>query len=442
MPAEVSALMQLLIVVMFFGALALLVRGVVGAGMARRVLPVLLLALAVRLVVYLVLDRGALIGYGGDNVGYELLGIEIAERWQAEGISYVTADGVGRPYSVPLHSNLFALVVYLCGGPAPMACTAFVGFLACVLCLILYRFALLIGADERGAFRLLAVMAFMPAFLLHTADTYKDGFNALFVVAALALGVSLTRRYALWKLLLLPPLLWCVWGVRPYMVYMCLLPLALGMTGLKRLISLRAMVITIVALFVVLFDPASLQESAPMEDMWSRLAQGQSSAALNSNAGLSGIARGSGVRFEDGGNVWSHLGPKIFYTILSPFPWTGGSLALQLGKIDTLVWYMLLALAVAGARRLWSTDRSTLLILLLFIVPATVVYASTMANIGLIFRQRMPVVMVTSLLAAVAWSGARRDGPAAGEPPVPSEPDEEPRVVSEPDEAPSPAGAR
>ncbi|WP_214412878.1 hypothetical protein [Sphaerisporangium fuscum] len=421
--------MELLVVVAAVAALAFVVRVSLDAPVARRVFPVLMLALAVRLVVHVVLQRGALIGYGGDNLWYELWAVDIADQWKLDGFSYVTADSAGRPFSVALPSNLLAVIVYLCGGPAPVACTAFVGLLACVLCVIMYRFARLVGADDRAAFRLLVVLAFMPAFLLHTSDTFKDGFNALFVVASLYVGVSLVRRFTFAKLLVLVPLLWALWNVRPYMTFLCLLPLAVGIIAPKRVISLRTLFAVTVAAVLLAFMPEVVVDNGPVEMMREQMDYAQSQAVQRANSTPRVWWRqGSGVQFDDGGNTWNSLGPRLVYTVLSPFPWTPGGFALQFSKIDTCLWYLLLAAAVVGARRLWRRERGAVLVLLLFVVPATVAYATTMSNMGLIFRQRIPVVMVTSLLSAVAWT---RSSP--GEPdPVDTPPD----ALPEPEEAP------
>ncbi|MEV6980530.1 hypothetical protein AB0M95_04625 [Sphaerisporangium sp. NPDC051017] len=396
--------MEFLIVVAITATLVLAVRAGLDATAAKRVLPVLLVAFMARLAAHMSLRGGALFDYGGDNVLYDLWAQEIADQWRRDGISYVTVSGAGRLYGAALHCNLLALIRYICDGPAPLASAALMALMACVLCVVMYRFARMLGADERAAFWLLVVVAFMPAFLLHTSDTYKDGLNALLVVASLAVGVSLTRRFSLGRLLMLVPLLWALWNVRPYMAFMCVLPLALGISGLKHVVSVRSLVALTALAMVVLFQFEFVMQSEPVEAMRNQLEYAQSPAAQNSNAGLSGWRHGSGIAFDDGGLAWGALGPKLVYTLLSPFPWTPGSLALQLGKIDTCVWYVLLFFGVAGARRLWRGDRRMLLILLLFVIPGALVYATTMANIGLIARQRMPLVMVTSLLCALAWT--------------------------------------
>ncbi|MBN6053681.1 hypothetical protein JYK22_17200, partial [Nonomuraea sp. RK-328] len=414
--------MELLIVATAAVALVVIVRASLDAAAARRVVLVLLGAFVVRLLVHVAVLRSGLIEYGGDNLDYEARALQIVSYWRLEGLQFVTADQLSSLQSIAVPCNVFALVVWLCGGPAPLACTAVVALLACVMCVIVYRLARLVGADEQAAFRLLVVVAFMPAFLLHTSDTYKDGFNAFLVVAGVGVAVSVAQRFRFNALLVAGALLWCLWYVRPYMVFMCVLPLVLAVVISKSRFSVRKLCAFGLLLTAGMLFFAGVYDSAPVESMQQQLDRGQSQVVRGANAG-----GGSGVVFSDGGDAWGDLGPKLVYTVLSPFPWSAGSLAFQLGKIDVLVWYFLLFSAARGAARLWWRDRRTLLLLLAFIVPGTIAYATTMSNVGLIFRQRIPIVLITSVLAAVAWTRVpgepvaprrRRTPPARHLPPV------------------------
>ncbi|MEU8383798.1 hypothetical protein [Streptosporangium sp. NPDC048865] len=338
--------MEYLVVTAIALTLVLVVHASFEAGVVWKALCVLVLAFAARLVVHVFAMRSGAMGYGGDNLAYEARALEVVEYWRQHGFRFVTSEQLPGLYSAAVPCNLFAVFVYICGGPAPLACTAMVSLVACGLPIVMYRFAMLIGTDERSAFRLLVVTAFIPAFLLHTSDMFKDGFNAFLVVACLALGASNVRRFDVRKLLLLGPLLWALWYIRPYMVFMCGLPLILGVVKLKRALFLcgLAFLVTTLASGVVL--PGMWLESTPIAEMQEQLERGQSETFRRGNA-----QGGSGVLFEDGGSAWGALLPKLFYTVFSPFPWMDGSMVLQLAKVETLLWYYLLYCAVRGARR-------------------------------------------------------------------------------------------
>lgn len=386
--------MQLVLVAAFAAMLAIVARRSPGA---RNAVPVLLLAYVLRLLAHDLMDRGGIIAYGGDNLYYESVAMQIADYWRREGFQYVThvkLSAVSDSNSLPSH--LFAVIIHLCGGRATFACTALTAFVGCLTCVVVHRLARLIGADDRAAFRLMVLTAFMPAFFLHTSDTFKDGFNVFLVMALLAIGCWNMRDPDIRKLLLVPPLLYALWHIRPYMVFMCLMPLIIAFLAPRRRLSLR--ILTLVAalpLFVTLIVPGL---AGPLTNAQEMLDFGQTQARRGNAIG------GSSVTFDDGGDAWAALPGKLAYTVLAPFPWTPGSLALQLSKAEMLVWYGLIGYAVRGGRRLWHRDRRLLVLLLAFIVPSTVIYATTVANIGLIFRQRIPITMVVSLLSALAWT--------------------------------------
>jgi hypothetical protein len=127
-----------------------------------------------------------------------------------------------------------------------------------------------------------------------------------------------------------------------------------------------------------------------------------SSAALNENADA-----GSGVTFDADSTTGAFL-PKLAYTLFSPFPWQSGSLGLHIAKIEVFVWYYFFYRAVRAVRMLWRERRSDLLMFVSFIIPTTVAYAFSFANVGLIVRQRIVIVLATIVLASISWTAPDR----------------------------------
>lgn len=396
--------MQFLIVAAFLGALVALVRINFDEVLAGKLLPYFVLGFVARLVVHVVALRSGLLEYGGDSTVYEDTAHMVAAMWRSNGISFVTDADLPILKSVAVPINIFALIEFICGGTATIACTAFVALVACSLCIVIFRFARLIGADDPSASRLLLITLFGPSFVIHTSDMYKDGINAFLVVTALYLAVRVAKELSIVRIIAILPLLWCLWYVRPYMVFMCALPLALAVIGLKRALSVWSVSLILLALVAGLVLSADQERPDALAYAEEQFDRGSSVTTREDNA-----QGGSGVTFDDGGNAWGALGPKLVYTVLSPFPWSSGSVAFQLGKIETMLWYYLLYCALKGLPWYWKNDRETLLLIGLFVVPATLAYATSMSNIGLIFRQRMPITIMVSLLSAVVWTRAARD---------------------------------
>lgn len=356
-------------------------------------------------------------GAGGDCGLYELYGMDIARVWEAQGVSWLPAGSTPELSSmqgVELISHFLAVIIYLCGGRSTVTSTAGIAFFACLLCLLVYHFCLMLGASERAAFKALLVTTFGPSFLYHTSDTYKDGLNALLVVTTVCLAISFSRKASILKIVALVPVLWALWHIRPYMVFMSLTPIPIGFIGLKKgnaaLTTRNILAIAALGIASMVFIGlgASGRITAMAQEQFER---GTSETSREYNV----YTGGSGVTFDDGGNPWASIGPKLLYTIASPFPWMGGSVGLQIGKVDALIWYYIMFSAYQAARLLWRRDKPSLLMLLIFVAPATLAYALTMANVGLILRQRMPIMIVTTVLASVYWThqyeSRRRRGP-------------------------------
>jgi hypothetical protein len=123
---------------------------------------------------------------------------------------------------------------------------------------------------------------------------------------------------------------------------------------------------------------------------------------------------GSAVELEGSGG--SAYALALLYTLFAPFPWQGGSVGLQVAKFDSFIWYCVMYLALKGTLRLWRTRRTEMVILVSFIVPTTFAYAAAFANVGLTVRERLGVVMLTALLAAMGAASAESKTSVAEDP--------------------------
>jgi hypothetical protein len=397
--------MGILLVLLFsVGAIVGIVRLVVDRKQQNTLIAVLLFAYVMRLLVHVTVARSGIffshgIG-GGDSVIYQLWSTTIADYWRRHGIVFVTQEMMPEIGSTALICNLYALVNIAQGEETPFGYTGLAALVGCLTSLEVYRSSREFGASARGAMIALLLVLFSPAFVFHTSDCYKDGFVAFFTVMSFTGSMRIARSFSLPQLMLLSLWLTGLWFVRFYMVFMCSVPIAVGLIGLKsRSLIRRVLSILAVFVFVGVAFFGGLKRSSAFNQMVDTYEHSHDSNVVQYNA-----QGGSGVTFNDGGNPFGAIGLKLLYTVASPFPWQGGSFGLHLGKIDVFVFYFLIYRAYLSSRKLFVTDREAIVQFLSFLVPATVAYATTMANIGLILRQRMPIVFVTAILAALSWS--------------------------------------
>ncbi|MFO0678084.1 MAG: hypothetical protein U0169_16230 [Polyangiaceae bacterium] len=344
---------------------------------------------------------------GGDSKVYEFTANEIAALWRANGVSFISEGSFTLLFDirqVALHVNLLGLVSYVTDG-SMVAMASVLAFCAGGTGLALHRFCRDLGATEVGAERAMLLVLFSPSFVFHTSDTYKDGLNALLVLVAVALASRIARKPRVFEIALLLPTLWALWYVRRYMVFMCAVPLVFGVLNPERGSIVRTLLISAVIVVVAALGSSSLISSEAGETAMALFDRGTDSTVMSWNA-----RGGSGVVIE--GDGAGSIGLKLIYTLFSPFLWAGGSFGMHVGKIDTVIWYYTLFHAWRTLRDYWSTKRKDLLPLLVFAIPATYAYALSFSNVGLIFRQRLPIVIIITAIASVSWSHVAEATPA------------------------------
>lgn len=331
---------------------------------------------------------------GGDSVYYQRLGSVIARRWLHEPIHFVTESELPRLGSAALPCNVLALLEYVGGEPQPLAGTVINAFLACWMVVILYGFLRERGVEARLATWFSAITLFSPAFLFHTSDTYKDGVNAFLVLTSLVLSMRLAVRFEATRLVQLAMCLGALWFVRHYMVFMSALPLVLGIIGQGRSSRARqgAAVAFVGAMLLGMYVTGA--GSSVLANAEATFEYATSETALSYNS--ASTRAGSGV-------VTSSLPERLVYTVFAPFPWQSGSFGFHLGKIEALIAYAYLYLIYRHRRALWEHRRTELLMIALLVVPGLVAYAMTMSNVGLVVRQRLPLMFALGLLTMLGY---------------------------------------
>jgi hypothetical protein len=385
--------------VFLFAGVLIVVLGATGVLRDRRFAAILVGGYVLRLLFTLVVVRDVKFfthAVGGDSMWYEAEARLIAFIWKRAGIHFVTANEFVELGPTSLPGNVFAVFAYFDDGPAlRIGCTALVALAAGLTALNLYLLAVEFGADRRRALLFASILYLQPAFLFYTSDMYKDGLVLCFVMGALGSALRLANRFRLRDVIIGLVSIWALWYVRFYLIFVTVAPLVVGVVGLNAKGFARSLVAALglaLAALVLAGYTDVLQLAA--ERATNTFELGTSEVVIESNS-----MGGSGVLFDDGGSPYRALGPKLAYTLFSPFLWAGGSIGFHLGKLDVLLWYYVFYCAV---RAVWGGANRRLVIMLgTFIAPCTVMYAMSMSNVGLIVRQRLVIVAATTILAAM-----------------------------------------
>jgi hypothetical protein len=109
----------------------------------------------------------------------------------------------------------------------------------------------------------------------------------------------------------------------------------------------------------------------------------------------------------------SYLPKGVSIVALRPWPWepSDGSAGVRLARVETLVWYPLLVLAVIGLAGVWRMRRP-LAFPVLSGAAVLVMYGVTEGNLGTAYRHRGELVWALVLLATVGLERIARRWPA------------------------------
>jgi hypothetical protein len=353
-----------------------------------------------RMAAHVLMQHVILFGNGttsGDALAYRQGAWAVARLWDYQGFGFfnTTELGVRAGSNALLAIHLFGAVTYLNGIQlTSIGCTAIIAFLAAATCVLLVRLGTMVGGTVAESRFVALAMYFSPAFVFHTSEMFKDGIAAFLVVSAVVLAFRLAERFSVQDVLLGILCVFLIWYVRFYMVFLVSAPLILSLLGIRSGNSNRIAI----ACFAMVVAGAFIIQTTAAEDALevgvAAYERGTNEHALAYNA-----RGGSGVTFS--GSPWVTFPLKLVYTLFSPFPWDfrSRSIGFQVGKIDALISMFFMYRGVRGARRMWKDDRGTLVMFLAVLLPLIVAYAASMANIGLIVRQRIPVVLLGAVLA-------------------------------------------
>jgi hypothetical protein len=333
---------------------------------------------------------------GGDCGEYEMEALEIARIWQTMGISFMTSDDLPFLSATVLPQNAFAAIIYCNGGePTRLGCTALIAFASALTCFNIYQLALEFGAAPTTARRTITLFYLGPTFLHYTSDMFKDGLVACLAIGSFAAGLRLMQRVTVLQIVIGAVSLWGLWYVRYYLAFVTIAPLVVGVLGIRSKTTVRPL---FAALAMVTAGLIVSELTDATQRLTDRAAVTYEIATSEHNKAFNAMG-GSGVTFDDDGRRYGQLWLKTLYTVFSPFPWGTGSIGFHVGKIDVLIicFFLYRGWIVARTKELMVIA----LMAMTFVVPCTVMYATSMSNVGLIARQRLVIVLCFAFLASL-----------------------------------------
>lgn len=366
----------------------------------RFLMRLLIWALALRWLVGLaIFYTGRQSSIGPDYATYDYFGDLLSRTWQGlvdtrwvAGRMSVNRSGWGMYYYVG--------AIYYFIGRNPLAIQLLNCAYGAATCLLVYRIAILVYANQRVAQMAATLTALSPSMVLWSAQGLKEA-PIIFCLCLCALfTLRLCRKFEVISLVSLLISLFCLYSLRHYAFYVIFVAIvgALLFTAKK---FTPARVIQGVALVVILgltFAYLGADEVAKNSFDLKRIQQGRVWGAQASGSGF-----GGNVDITDTRAALGYLPIGLFYVLFAPFPWMIRSLGQWLTLPEMIVWWAAVPFLVRGYWIAFKEKLLDSLTLTIFTLMLTLAYALFQTNVGTVHRQRSQLFVFFFIFISIGW---------------------------------------
>lgn len=332
-----------------------------------------------------------------DEITYDKLSWQLAQSWKG-GEAFDVVKGLSH-----IHIGYYYLVgsVYYLFGHNVLLIKLLNIFLGLAGAWLLYLLARELF-QRRTAKIAFLLAAFWPSLAFWSTRNLKDTLVIFLLVAVASLFLKLTKRFKLSFLAFFLLLCFCLLTLRAYTLFLLLGSLILGkiVAGFSRFSKKDwALIGIIVCLLVGVFF--FLKYLPGLEWNYFAKINLQTLQDVRASTLIGGSSFLKGADVSTWGGVFKLLPPATLYSLFAPFPWQGGSGLFRIAVPETILWYILFILALAGLVLCWKKRLKNCLGIVLFMAFMTLTLAIFQGNIGTLFRQREQVWIFAFLLSGL-----------------------------------------
>lgn len=390
------------------GVAALLCLGLVARDQEDRkfLVRLFLAALALRWALgILIYNTPTLSFLGADASTYDAFGNVLCLSWQ--GLMDPNDPWLARATSANLSGwgmLYYVAAIYYLVGQSLLAVQLVTSAIGAATAVVLYKVVLLLFNQPRTARTAAVLLAFSPSMILWSSQALKDGPIVLCLSLCALYTLRLREKFSLKNLALLLVFLFGVYALRHYAFYVLFVSIAGGMIiGAKNYAPTRVLqgglLVVVIGFVFVYFGAKDVAEKG------FNLKQIQSGRVWSAKTANSGY--GGDVDITDTKAAISFLPIGIAYVLLAPFPWMIRSFSQLITLPELILWWLSLPLLVRGY---WYVIRHHLresVVLCLFTVGLTLVYALYQTNVGTAYRHRAQMYVFFFIFISVGWEMRR-----------------------------------
>ncbi len=337
----------------------------------------------------------------GDAYTYDAFGNVLCQSWQGIGNSHnswlaaatnLNKSGWGMLYYI-------AAIYYIVG--QNMLAAAFVtASLGASTAVVVYKIAMLLFDHSRTARTAAVLIAFSPSMIIWSSYGLKDGLIVLCLSFCALYTLKLREKVSPQDVALLLLFLFGLYSLRHYVFMVLFAAIAGGLIlGAKKLSPTRILqggLLVLVIGFVFVYFGA--KDVAEKNLDLKKIQRGRVWGAKAANTGF-----GADVDITDTQAALTFLPLGVTYVLLAPFPWMINSLGQLLTLPELILWWLSFPLLIKGY---WFAIRHRLresLVICLFTMGLTLVYALYQTNVGTAYRQRAQLYVFFFIFISVGW---------------------------------------
>lgn len=341
--------------------------------------------------------------FGGDALTYDFFGHAQMKAWEGDALSKITANRfTGGSASAWGMVNVIALV-YTVIGRNTLAIQFLNSVIGAATAVLVFYCAQHVYRNIRVA-RIAAIcVAFFPSLVLWSAQGLKDAPIVFFLALAILASLRLNEKLSLKHIVILIVALFSILSLRFYVFYMIAVAIAGGfIIGFQKFspTNFVRQFVVILLVGVSLTYLGVTRYATQQFDSFGTLERLNRSRTDLARAG-SGFGQEVDVSTTQG--AISTIPVGLVYLLFAPFPWQLASLRQSITFPEMIIWWCSFPLLVLG---IWYSIKYRLrqiAPILIFTTMLSIAYSVFQGNVGTAYRQRAQLLVFYFIFVAVGF---------------------------------------
>lgn len=342
--------------------------------------------------------------FGGDAITYDQRASYIADYWHGlitEDTYYITrwlstsGSGWGMHYLVGS--------IYFIFGKNMFAAQAFCWVAGACIGPAVYICSFQIYKNSQVAKFAGLMTAFFPAFVIWSSQLMKDGLIILLLVVVIIAVHRLQDKFSVASVAVLILAMFGILSLRFYIFYMVAIAVVgsfvIGFSNSPGAIFRRTAIMIVVGIGLTYLG---VLRTVNVEfEQFASLERVQRSRLDLAQRGESGFAEDTDVSTAEGALTAIPVG--FVYLMFAPFPWQVTNLRQAIALPETLLWWLMVPLMIAGIGYTIRHRLREAFPIILFSLMLTLAYSIFQGNVGTAYRQRTQIQVFLFMFIAVGW---------------------------------------